>query len=392
VFPMKSTLTMKQINRRHTSRGSFSSISSGEVCFYLLFSILWHFVGSFFHDSHFLPSFLFSLFLQTDFDSDCDLNEQPVCKLEESPDMSSLSSLSLAHRIWTTTGNFLGWYDSSNETDSCTTPPPKEKKKRGELRFCQSVKVVLIPSMVEYRKAELVQHMWWRDEDYSFFKKEAIAEIRSLMSERDCTVKEASVALYQMSTPTYASGQSHPARSHASLHVPVPAPAPDIVTVDFIPIGHIPVLTQTLDLDPTIFGRVPPVSEVQIELLLNSAHVVIYDLESNKENTNHASSKDNIHVNLVTVTVIPNEPVKKLELHFEQCYLEHRQLDAFTAAEIVSPQRVRDEGGKVQAKDPHLPRKFFGDPNDLDMMMSAEMSRANIQSNAQQSGSLFEAF
>ena len=102
---------------------------------------------------------------QTDFESDYeinetnDINEQTAFDKAVSSDASSLSSISLANRIWTSTGKFLGWNDDPSTTsDSDNTLPLKRKKKR-KITFFQSVKVVLIPSMVEYNKAELTPLM-----------------------------------------------------------------------------------------------------------------------------------------------------------------------------------------------------------------------------------------
>jgi len=213
------------------------------------------------------------------------------------------------------------------------------------------------------------------------------------MRERDCTVKEASVALYQTPVPapplpTYTSGCYHPGHGNLSSLVGGKT-APD--AVDFIPIGHVPVPVMRTQ-KPSISGRVPPIPNVpdspdmpDVAELVKSADV-IEDQEANKENINNANININVHAD-VCGAIVADETAKKSELHLEQLYLHHH-LDAFTAAEIVSPQRMSTSTASVEIDETHLPLpcKFFGHPND-----PTEGSGTNMQLNKQQSGSLFEA-
>jgi len=208
------------------------------------------------------------------------------------------------------------------------------------------------------------------------------------MREKECSVKEASVTLYQTSTPTYASGRYHSGNVS-------PSAKSTIDVVDFIPICNVPVVP--LEDPSTCSGRFPPtpvVPEVEELELADSSEMDVDDKEENKENINSADS-------VVSVAVAgkadAEEPVKKtLGLHLDPSYMEQYQLDAFTAAEIVSPQRIatsnyppiRIQVGQVVA---HLPpiqnaRLLFG----RSAMGIENPGGADLQVDNQQTGSLFE--
>ena len=55
----------------------------------------------------------------------------------------------------------------------------KEESKR--VRFYGKVKVVLVPSLQEYKQANLDSLLWWNSSDYAFFKDSAIADVKRFL-------------------------------------------------------------------------------------------------------------------------------------------------------------------------------------------------------------------
>lgn len=105
---------------------------------------------------------------------------------------------SLDNQSWSSKENI--WSDpvlSSDKHENTIKLERKKANKMRKLQFWQSVSVVLIPSIKEYKEADITRFLWWKDEDYSQFKREATAEIRAAMCARACSVKEASLMLYQ---------------------------------------------------------------------------------------------------------------------------------------------------------------------------------------------------
>jgi hypothetical protein len=206
------------------------------------------------------------------------------------------------------------------------------------------------------------------------------------MREKECSVKEASVTLYQTPTPTYASGRYHSGNVN-------PSAKSTIDVVDFIPICNVPVVP--LEDPSTCSGRFSPTPVVpEVEELANSTEMDVDDKEENKENINSADS-------VVSVAVAGKAdaevPVKKTPgLHLDPSYMEQYQLDAFTAAEIVSPQRIatsnyppiRIQVGQVVALLPPIQnaRLLWG----RSAMGIESPGGADLQVDTQQTGSLFE--
>ncbi len=84
---------------------------------------------------------------------------------------------------------------SSNEVVS---PISSSNEKRKKVKFDTAVKVVLIPTVEEYRKAELGNLLWWDAADYIAFKESALEELRHYIFHHPLmNTKEAIFELYQ---------------------------------------------------------------------------------------------------------------------------------------------------------------------------------------------------
>lgn len=67
-----------------------------------------------------------------------------------------------------------------------------------KIRFSSAVHVVLIPTVDEYRNAELGDLMWWDADDYKSFKFSALSELQAALEEnRNLTSKEVIDLMYQ---------------------------------------------------------------------------------------------------------------------------------------------------------------------------------------------------
>jgi hypothetical protein len=71
------------------------------------------------------------------------------------------------------------------------------QKRRKQLRFSESVKVVLIPTADEYRKANFAEVLWWAPSSYEEFKRSALEEIKGAMRQHHSDVKGAMNIIYQ---------------------------------------------------------------------------------------------------------------------------------------------------------------------------------------------------
>jgi hypothetical protein len=53
---------------------------------------------------------------------------------------------------------------------------------KSRVKFNTAVRVVLIPTVAEYRTARLAEALWWADPDYKNFKESALAELREYLN------------------------------------------------------------------------------------------------------------------------------------------------------------------------------------------------------------------
>jgi len=106
-------------------------------------------------------------------------------KTQSEPEMSQSQFFYLG-KMWSTTGDL-------------TKTVPKKKR---EVKFSNSVKVILIPKREEYSVAGIDALIWWTDADYNIFKSAAISELRDLMSlDTRIDSKTAQKILYQPPQP-----------------------------------------------------------------------------------------------------------------------------------------------------------------------------------------------
>jgi len=93
------------------------------------------------------------------------------------------------------TGYNTGGANNSGETRTTEDDYEKIKKK---VHFESAVRVILIPSRIEYLAAGLMPILWWEKNDFTLFKRSAVAELVSFMRLRGISsYKEAMKILYQ---------------------------------------------------------------------------------------------------------------------------------------------------------------------------------------------------
>jgi len=70
--------------------------------------------------------------------------------------------------------------------------------KTKKVSFHFMIDVILIPSLEEYKKSNLIQYLWWNQESYTYFKNSAREEIFECMEKnKGITIKDARQILYQ---------------------------------------------------------------------------------------------------------------------------------------------------------------------------------------------------
>ena len=73
-----------------------------------------------------------------------------------------------------------------------------ENFKTKKVSFHFMIDVILIPSLEEYKKSNLIQYLWWNQESYIHFKNSAREEIFECMEKnKGITIKDATQILYQ---------------------------------------------------------------------------------------------------------------------------------------------------------------------------------------------------
>ena len=83
------------------------------------------------------------------------------------------------------------------------------EEKHKSVSFCPVVHVILIPSVPDYRKANLCQVLWWNADDYDNFKGDALTEINHFLQQnKGLKGKDAIRHLYLSST------EHHPQGNH----------------------------------------------------------------------------------------------------------------------------------------------------------------------------------
>lgn len=77
----------------------------------------------------------------------------------------------------------------------------KEMVKRN-VSFSERVRVVLVPTRLEYKQADLIPLLWWNGEEYISFQQQAYSELRLLSTNENIDMKQARVRLYQQQSTT----------------------------------------------------------------------------------------------------------------------------------------------------------------------------------------------
>ena len=75
-------------------------------------------------------------------------------------------------------------------------------KSSRNVSFDEKVRVVLVPSRIEYRHAKLIPLLWWNGEEYLSFQPSAYSELRLLSTSENIGMKEARTRLYQQQSTT----------------------------------------------------------------------------------------------------------------------------------------------------------------------------------------------
>lgn len=76
----------------------------------------------------------------------------------------------------------------------------QREQQRKAVNFSTNLKVVLIPSIIDYKSAGIVQSLWWTGADYSSFYASACSEIKLLSVFEGIDIQDAKNRLYQPST------------------------------------------------------------------------------------------------------------------------------------------------------------------------------------------------
>ena len=72
-----------------------------------------------------------------------------------------------------------------------------ETKLSRNVSFNEKVRVVLVPSRIEYKHAKLIPLLWWNGEEFLNFQQTAYSELRLLSTSENINMKEARTRLYQ---------------------------------------------------------------------------------------------------------------------------------------------------------------------------------------------------
>lgn len=109
--------------------------------------------------------------------------------------------------------------EGGTDPQSIAANPHKNK-----VKFNTAVRVVLIPTIDEYRAARLSDALWWADPDYKNFKDSALMELRTYLNSHPyLNSKEAISHLYQNNEGRNNRVQETTAVETAALTVPTMA-------------------------------------------------------------------------------------------------------------------------------------------------------------------------
>lgn len=119
---------------------------------------------------------MFGIYEQ-DHENSCSLGVSSRSMSELSLSGNHLSRGAASGRAWATTGDLQ--YSSTGSFASMYGAHGRRC-----VTFSPAVRVVLIPTVEEYRAALIGQYIWWCDKDYKEFKADALREVRQYLSNR----------------------------------------------------------------------------------------------------------------------------------------------------------------------------------------------------------------
>eukprot|EP01038_Epipyxis_sp_PR26KG_P005440 gene5440-7533_t len=109
-----------------------------------------------------------------------------------------LSELSLDYRApftktWATTGSII-----ENNKTTIRLPRSSSKFNKNRIKFSSILRVVLIPTLEEYKATGLDSYLWWNNDDFILFKTEAMSDLARCLAKFDqLDIKDAKWKLYQ---------------------------------------------------------------------------------------------------------------------------------------------------------------------------------------------------
>lgn len=73
----------------------------------------------------------------------------------------------------------------------------ESNRKKKSVEFNSNLKVILIPSVIDYKAAALIQNLWWSNSDYRSFEASAFSEIKIFSVNEGINLSTARKILYQ---------------------------------------------------------------------------------------------------------------------------------------------------------------------------------------------------
>lgn len=141
-----------------------------------------------------------------------------VSKSEDEKEKSLCSSASAIARNETSETEDSSQYgdDLGYEVEKCDGNPPSHEDSQKRVQFCNTVRVILIPSIQEYKDAHLMGRLWWTASEIQQFEFNMIGAVRDFMYEHCCTDYKA--ALLQMTLECDEENESQENQQDESQH------------------------------------------------------------------------------------------------------------------------------------------------------------------------------
>lgn len=104
----------------------------------------------------------------------------------------------------------------SYDVEKCDGTPPSHKDSQKRVQFCNTVRVILIPNIQEYKDAHLMSRLWWTASEIQQFEFNMIGAVRDFMYEHCCSDYKA--ALLQMTLECDEDNESRQYQQEKSQH------------------------------------------------------------------------------------------------------------------------------------------------------------------------------